>query len=217
MNQPSESGEQPSESSKQDKWISKVNHTNKVSQVNQAGCKENNFWRLPFGQVLVQFTPSHRNKLPILAIQPWAADFHIFKLLTTIIRHHFAKSCLLQCTVHTCSVSKSNALSNIWLPSNEVTAIKRNKPSSTEVGIRVSGVGNISRDKAIRVLESKPDNLVSLTLTILKMEIWSSVSFNILCLAVKHYVCINPVGEITIVKQSIPKNKTRALQKVISR
>ena len=67
-------------------------------------------------------------------------------------------------------MSKSNALSNIWLPSSEVTAIKRNKPSSTEVGIRVSGVGNISRDKAIRVLESKPDNLVSLTLTMLKMK-----------------------------------------------
>ena len=47
-------------------------------------------------------------------------------------------------------------------------AIKRNRPSSTEVGISVSGVGNINRDKAIRVLESKPDNLVSLTLTMLK-------------------------------------------------
>ena len=50
-------------------------------------------------------------------------------------------------------------------------AIKRNKPSSTEVGISVSGVGNISRDKAIIELESKPDNLVSLTLTMLKMKI----------------------------------------------
>ena len=70
--------------------------------------------------------------------------------------------------LHTCSVTNSNILSNIWLPSKEVMAIKRNRPSSTEVGISVSGVGNINGDKAIRVLESKPDNLVSLTLTMLK-------------------------------------------------
>ena len=70
----------------------------------------------------------------------------------------------------TCSVSNSNALSNIWLPYTEVMAMKRNKPSSTDVGISVSGVGNINRDKAIIVLESKPDNLVSLTLTMLKFR-----------------------------------------------
>lgn len=67
-------------------------------------------------------------------------------------------------------MSSNNARSNIWLPSNAVTAINRNKPSSTDVGISVSGVGNNNSDKAIIVLESKPDNLVSLTLTMLKKE-----------------------------------------------
>lgn len=76
-------------------------------------------------------------------------------------------------------MSNSNALSNIWLPSKEVTAMKRNKPSSTDVGISVRGVGNISNDKAIRVLDSKPDNLVSLTLTMLKMKIEISISFQL--------------------------------------
>ena len=48
-------------------------------------------------------------------------------------------------------------------------AMNRNKPSSTDVGIRVSGVGSMSRDNAINRLESKPDSLVSLTFTMLKM------------------------------------------------
>ena len=69
----------------------------------------------------------------------------------------------------TCSVTNSNhALANIWLPYKEVMAIKRNTPSRTGVGISVRGVGNISRDDAIRVLERKPVNLVSLTLTMLQ-------------------------------------------------
>ena len=80
--------------------------------------------------------------------------------------------------LHTCSVTNSSALSNIWFPSKEVMAIKRNRPSSTEVGISVSGVGNISKDRAIRVLESKPDNLVSLTFTMLKTNILPSVTFH---------------------------------------
>jgi len=67
-------------------------------------------------------------------------------------------------------VINSSALSNIWLPSSAVTAMKRNKPSSTGVGISVSGVGNIRRDKAIRRLDIKPDSLVSLTFTMLKMK-----------------------------------------------
>ncbi len=78
--------------------------------------------------------------------------------------------------IPTCSVSNNSALSNIWLPSKAVTAINRNKPSSTDVGISVSGVGNINRDKAIRVLEIKPDSLVSLTLTMLKKKRLLSIS-----------------------------------------
>ena len=48
--------------------------------------------------------------------------------------------------------------------------MKRNKPSNTGVGISVSGVGNISKDNAIRRLDSRPVNLVSLTFTMLKMQ-----------------------------------------------
>ena len=73
-------------------------------------------------------------------------------------------------------------------------AIKRNKPSSTEVGISVSGVGNISRDKAIRVLESKPDNLVSLTLTMLKMKILSSGIFEFVMFSSRQVLCYSKAG-----------------------
>ena len=70
----------------------------------------------------------------------------------------------------TCSVTNSKALSNIWLPYKEVTAIKRNRPSRTGVGISVRGMGNINSDNAMRELERNPVSLVSLTLTILKKK-----------------------------------------------
>ena len=81
-------------------------------------------------------------------------------------------------SMFTCSVINSNALSNIWLPSNAVMAMNRNKPSSTIVGIRVSGVGSISRESAINKLEIKPDNLVSLTFTMLKIRKFSTRMLN---------------------------------------
>ena len=70
----------------------------------------------------------------------------------------------------TCSVTNSKALSNIWLPYKEVTAIKRNRPSRTGVGISVRGMGNINSDNAMIVLERNPVSLVSLTLTILQKK-----------------------------------------------
>ena len=70
----------------------------------------------------------------------------------------------------TCSVTNSKALSNIWLPYKEVTAIKRNRPSRTGVGISVRGMGNINSDNAMRELERNPVSLVSLTLTILQKK-----------------------------------------------
>ena len=70
----------------------------------------------------------------------------------------------------TCSVTNSKALSNIWLPYKEVTAIKRNRPSRTGVGISVRGMGNINSDNAMRVLERNPVSLFSLTLTILQKK-----------------------------------------------
>ena len=81
-------------------------------------------------------------------------------------------------SMFTCSVINNNALSNIWLPSNAVMAMNRNKPSSTIVGIRVSGVGSISRESAISKLEIKPDNLVSLTFTMLKIRKFSTRMLN---------------------------------------
>ena len=47
-------------------------------------------------------------------------------------------------------------------------AMKRNKPSNTGVGTSLSGVGNINSDNAMRILESRPVNLVSLTFTMLR-------------------------------------------------
>ena len=70
----------------------------------------------------------------------------------------------------TCSVTNSKALSNIWLPYKEVTAIKRNRPSRTGVGISVRGMGNINSDNAMRMLERNPVSLVSLTLTTLQKK-----------------------------------------------
>lgn len=117
----------------------------------------------------------------------------IIKLLTQSFDRNLQRVVCFNTQLHTCSVTNSNALSNIWLPSKEVMAIKRNKPSSTEVGISVSGVGNISRDKAIRVLESKPDNLVSLTLTMLKMKILSSATFQFVMFSSKA-LCFSKAG-----------------------
>ena len=80
-------------------------------------------------------------------------------------------------------------------------AIKRNRPSSTEVGISVSGVGNISKDRAIRVLESKPDNLVSLTFTMLKTNILPSVTFHFVMFS-SQTLCFYTQGKILPAQQA---------------
>ena len=82
-------------------------------------------------------------------------------------------------SVQTCSMKRRVILSNIWLPFRAVTAMYKNSPSSTAIGIFTRN-GRTNSERPIRICEQIPVSRVSRTRTILEQGsryrwlIWST-------------------------------------------